>query len=395
MSTLCLAASLRLGASAAAQNTDSTAAHAGMRMQTGVVVSALLTGPLGTRSPVGTVAVTGLTVRVEWAGDRSGATRPWYVHKGSCNRDEGMVGAASSYTPIEVDARGNGISTAALDAPLVEGNSYFVAVHDAGPGATAGIVACGELAAGSVGVGRMGGQKMDGMPMGDSMTMDDMPGMSASRSSGRIADTSTTAMDHSAMNMPEMQPTKSVTPKAVDHSRIGQTARANPHGADSWSSILMAIHMRMMTDPVIRERAMADSVLRRMMAQMPAEYGDMLTGDSADPKGATGRPAVRTRRAAKEGSPRAPATSGNVSHEGMNMRGVTMPAKPVAKPQTKQTTKSVTKPAQESAAKPAVKPAVKPAPKPAPSRILDSMPGMDHSKMPGVNRNKKPGMDTL
>ena len=379
LSTLCLVALLRLGVSAAAQKTDSTTAHADMQMQRGGVVSALLTGPLGTRSPIGTVAVTGPTVRIEWADDRSGATRPWYVHRGSCNRDEGMVGAPSSYTPIEVDARGNGNSTAALDAPLVEGNSYFVAVHDAGPGATAGIVACGQLAAGSVGVGRMGGQKTDGMAMGDSMTMDDMPGMSASRRSGRIADTSMTAMDHSVMNMPGMQPTKSVTPKSVDHLRIGQTAQANLHGSDSMSSILMAIHMRMMTDPVIRERTVTDSVLRRMMAQMPAEYGGMLTGDSVGPERATDRPAIRTRRAPKQRSPRAPATSGSVSHEGMNMRGVTMPAKPPAT-----TAKPVTKPGQKPAAKAAQKPASRP--------MKDSMSAMDHSKMPGMDHNEKPGM---
>lgn len=386
---LSLAALLALSTTAAAQTMDPTAAgHAGMQMASGPGITALLTGEMGTRSPTGTVSVAGTAVRVAWSGDQPGSTRPWYVHKGSCGRDEGVVGTGGSYRPIAVDARGTGTGTATLPAPLAAPGPYYVAVHAAAADTAAGVIACGPLRGGGLSEARAASPAA-------------MAGMGNMAEMGNMA-----GMDHSMMDMNSMSP--AATGAGTPTGRSQATAAAQRSGADSGSSLLMAVHMRMMADPVIRERAMTDPTLQRMMAQMrmPAETSVMpmpmrgSTPPAADRGGRRApRPAARVprRRAADphaghEGmampgmnttpaKPAAPAASAPArgSMPGMDhskMPGMTMPQAPAGTPST-----STKRPAPKPA--PTARAASKPA---APAAKKDSMPGMDHSKMPGMGK---------
>ncbi|MEJ7810245.1 MAG: hypothetical protein WKG32_07470 [Gemmatimonadaceae bacterium] len=168
--------------------------------------------------------------------------------------------------------------------------------------------------------------------------MPGMPGMAGADSARRTRGDSMPGMEHGAMRMSDDD--------------------------------VMALHMRMMSDPVIRQRVLADTAMRRMMTdmadQMPVERRDMMRsmmtrGDSAT----AGTP--RRRSGTARPAPRAAAPA-HTGHEGMAMPGGTTP-------------KDATRPATTPGAKPAAKqpPAKKPAAK-------DSMPGMDHSKMPGMKK---------
>ena len=103
----------------------------------------------------------------------------------------------------------------------------------------------------------------------------------------------------------------------------------------------MAMHRRMMADPVIRGRVRTDSVLQRMLEQLSVH--DSTSMHSSMPAmimpGMSSTPATSARRGAKK-SPR--------------------------------------------------KPAVKPAPTSMPGMDHSTMPGMDHSTMPGMNQRQPP-----
>jgi hypothetical protein len=156
-----------------------------------------------------------------------------------------------------------------------------------------------------------------------------------------------TPMDHSKMNMPAVRDSSGARTDSMpgmDHSKMklaDSSARTNPHMEQ-----MMELHMRMMADPVIRERVMADTAMRRMMAemmnQMPAEHREHMEEMMRE-----ARPAPRrTPAPAKKAAPAA------------------KPADPHARHQP---------PAPKTAPK---KPAVK----------KDSVPVMDHSKMPGMKK---------
>jgi hypothetical protein len=121
----------------------------------------------------------------------------------------------------------------------------------------------------------------------------------------------------------------------MDHSKINMPSKADSSMREMSDSSMAELHMRMMADPVIRERVMADSAMRRMMrdmmSRMPAEHRAHMEALMRE-----ARPA-----------PAKPSTAGK---------------KPSA-----------------SRKPPAKKPVTKPAPK-------DSMPGMDHGKMPGMKK---------
>ncbi len=147
----------------------------------------------------------------------------------------------------------------------------------------------------------------------------------------------------------------------------GMTHGAMGAASDSMSAMhmssMMQMHERMMRDPVIRERVMADTAMRRMMQgmmdpSMPGMQHDM-PGMQHDMTPAAARPSTtraRTTTSRKAASAKTPARSSTARKS---------PAK--------------TTPAKKAA--PAKKAPAKPAPaKPAP---------MDHSKMPGMNM---PGM---
>jgi hypothetical protein len=121
----------------------------------------------------------------------------------------------------------------------------------------------------------------------------------------------------------------------MDHSKMQMPAE-HPRMSDQ----MMDMHMRMMADPVIRKRIVADTAMRRMMTemidQMPAEHRDLM----------------------KE-----------MMREEMTKPSATGTKKPAAaKPRA-------------AADKPAAKKPATTTKKPVPK---DSMPGMDHSKMPGM-----------
>ncbi len=114
----------------------------------------------------------------------------------------------------------------------------------------------------------MAGMDHGKMNMGAARTDTTMAGMDHSKMNMPAArtDTAMATMDHSKMNMP---PTRTDTAMAaMDHSKMAMPAES--------ASGMMEMHMRMMADPVIRARMMADTGMRRMMrdmmASMPAEH---------------------------------------------------------------------------------------------------------------------------
>ncbi len=155
------------------------------------------------------------------------------------------------------------------------------------------------------------------------------------------------AMDHSKMTMPGATAPAKEMP-GMDHSNMnmsGATSTAKDMAGMDHSAMhagemgsMMQLHMKMMSDPVIMKRVMADPAMSRMMTaamkEMPAEHKAMMQK-------------MMPRR------------------------------QPAARSTTKSATKSVTKSAIKSAATPVKKVVTK---KPAPKK-KDPMAGMDHSKM--------------
>lgn len=162
-------------------------------------------------------------------------------------------------------------------------------------------------------------------------------------------------MDHS--NMPGMvKPDTGSKPSAppsmagMDHSKMPGMS-----GTDSRtmkSDAMMALHMKLMADPVIRARMMADPEMRRMVTEMmdamPPEHRAMM------------------QKMISEGSAKTPAAVSRAPTEAASSSRKPTAAKSTAK-----------KPAAKAAAKPAVK---KPVAKKQPPK-KDPMAGMDHSKM--------------
>lgn len=77
-------------------------------------------------------------------GGESGHAYPWHVHSGDCGSGGGIVGDASAYAPITVDASGEGKATATVAIELDPDADYYVNVHRS-PDDLATIVACGEV----------------------------------------------------------------------------------------------------------------------------------------------------------------------------------------------------------------------------------------------------------
>ena len=73
-----------------------------------------------------------------------GATRPWHIHAGSCEKGGGVVGGGRVYTPIAINDKGQGTGKATLPVALADTAAYYVNIHDAAA-AMGIIVACGDL----------------------------------------------------------------------------------------------------------------------------------------------------------------------------------------------------------------------------------------------------------
>lgn len=74
-----------------------------------------------------------------------GAVHPWHVHRGQCGSDQGILGPADAYKPLEVGGSGRAGSEAVLPIPTPSTGDYFVNVH-ASARNMGTIVACGNLA---------------------------------------------------------------------------------------------------------------------------------------------------------------------------------------------------------------------------------------------------------
>ncbi len=175
-------------------------------------------------------------------------------------------------------------------------------------------------------------------------------GATAGADSGKMA-----GMDHSKMNMPGVKDSSGLrldSMPGMDHAAMGQqTPGDTTRAMGGHMEQMMQLHMRMMNDPVISKRMMADTAMRRMMedmmAQMPAEHRAQMKALMSEQMPPAKKAPAKARRA-----PRAA-------------------PKPAAKP----------KPADPHGGHQMTPP--KPPPKKAKQ---DSMPGMDHSKMPGMKK---------
>lgn len=74
----------------------------------------------------------------------AGANYPWHVHAGECGSGGPIVGSATAYPVIGMNAEGEGTAEATLDVALDPEADYYINVH-ASPDDLGTIVACGEL----------------------------------------------------------------------------------------------------------------------------------------------------------------------------------------------------------------------------------------------------------
>ena len=157
-----------------------------------------------------------------------------------------------------------------------------------------------------------------------------MAGMDHSRMRASGRDSST--VDHSKMDHAKMAG-DSAKASVADHAKMNMADMRDSADA-AHSQLMMDLYMRMMADPMIRARVMADTALRRLMTdmtnEMPAEHREHLQEMMRDSSAAKGH---------------------------------------------------TTAPAAAPAKRPPAKNPKKPAPQPK-----DTMPGMDHTKMPGMKK---------
>ena len=317
--------SLCMAQDARAQTSGSShARHADTTAALDTAVTALLTNPLGSRSASGTATVIGNAVHIAWSGDVPGSRRIWSVRRGSCTREQGIVGVTSNDAVITVDASGAGRAVVTLNAPLESASPMHVVVHADG----AADNAADDAADGAADVALACGALWNGTPMRPDVDHRSHGAPSATPPSVSAGTVDHGAMDHSTIDHAAMR-----TTGASLHD-TGTLDSNLPATVDSAWSALMAIHRRMMADPVIRDRVRTDPLLQRMLEQFSVHDSTSMHKSM---------PAM-----SKPGMSSAPATS-----------------------------------ARRGAKKPATK---KPAAKPAPT----SMPGMDHSTMPGMNQRQPP-----
>jgi hypothetical protein len=148
---------------------------------------------------------------------------------------------------------------------------------------------------------------------------------------------------------------------AAGHEAHGEVARPGAAGRDTrvtehQDDEMMELHMRMLEDPVIRQRILADTAMRRMMSsmiqEMPAEHRGHMESMMREPvAGRAASPAARSPRpTARSTQPRRATTQ--------QRRTSRQPAARTTRAQPKATP-------QPAARRPAARPAPKPAPRPA------------------------------
>ena len=226
-------------------------------------------------------------------------------------------------------------------------------------------------------VGFLAGWQTPTLARGASMAvaMRDMAGMQHGAAGGMAGMAGMAGMSHAADS--SKGATGSMAGMAgMSHNAPGKgavpMAPMNAPMTSPMMSEMMQMHQRMMSDPVIRERMMADTSMRRMMQQMDAMHAGM-----ANMPGMPGMDMT-----AKD-------PHGAMSHADMPPAAM---AKPRAASPAKRNSVSVRRAARTPATARATK-ASKPAPKVAPKAPPKSAPKpapMDHSKMPGMGA--MPGM---
>jgi hypothetical protein len=141
--------------------------------------------------------------------------------------------------------------------------------------------------------GRMIDEQLDKLqdPTRDTMSLDEWKMMADHMGGVEVMGGRATELVKLVQAMPGMTPDSA--PMAHDMDQMGQPMKGMPHDSMSASmgahvSAMTALHERMMADPVIRRRIMADSLMRGLMAQMM---------DSAE---AAGKPGARKPSGAKK-----------------------------------------------------------------------------------------------
>ncbi len=165
-----------------------------------------------------------------------------------------------------------------------------------------------------------------------------MAGMDHSKMSGMQTDSargagrdSKAGMDHGAMGADTAGGQPAPGHAAMGDSAMGKGAPdSNGAGRQASMSPMMEMHRRMMADPVIRQRIMADTAMRRMMQDMERQVPPDQRGKTGTPKSnkkvGHGHPAP-----AATPSPKQPAdTATDTDHGGMDHDG--MPGRENKKP---------------------------------------------------------------
>lgn len=84
-------------------------------------------------------------VHVDISNAVPGGVHPWYVHRGRCGNDQGIVGESSDYSPLRVQSDGTASGQASLSVPEPTSGDFFVSVL-ASPSNLQTTIACGNLA---------------------------------------------------------------------------------------------------------------------------------------------------------------------------------------------------------------------------------------------------------
>lgn len=177
-----------------------------------------------------------------------------------------------------------------------------------------------------MGVQNMGGPAVGFLPelpagtvARGSTAMTNMPGMTGMAHAAAAgpakpgAGAPMAGMDHSKMNMPASAGTSPDSMPGMKMPAPGMKGM-NMSSADSSKQSMMDLHMRMMEDPIIRSRMMADPGMRRMMTNMmnsmPPEHRAMMQGMTSKParSASASRSAAASRSSSKSTATKKKAT---------------------------------------------------------------------------------------
>lgn len=81
---------------------------------------------------------------VEISGAEPNAQHPWHIHSGECDTNGPVVGDASAYPVLTVNADGEATGSATIDVSLETGSDYYINIHKS-PSEPETIVACGQI----------------------------------------------------------------------------------------------------------------------------------------------------------------------------------------------------------------------------------------------------------